>query len=277
MRNLRRLGLVGLWICLIASSPAETLRLYTSPAVGQVLATILPAMREAGVEARISGEASSAMAIQLLAGGQAEAVFTIRPMSGEDRAIAPEKPFTEVQIATQATAVIVSRDVWEGGVRALSKEQLRKIYEREVTNWKAVGGPDREIKFFNYQHGLGVWEQFAQWIYGEIRRAPLGKFETVVSGEDARNTVEFNGGSMSLAATRWADGKEVFAVALQGDSGPAVEPALERLADRSYPLARPVLVAFSEKPTGMRQRLVDFLLSPKCQEMLGRNGLIPVR
>lgn len=49
-------------------------------------------------------------------------------MSGEDRALAPEKPFVEVQIATQATALLVSRDVWASGVRALSKEQVRQIY-----------------------------------------------------------------------------------------------------------------------------------------------------
>lgn len=260
-----------------SASAEEQLRIYTSPAVGHVLAAVLPALRDAGVEARIGGEASSAVAIQMLAEGQAEAALTIRPLSGEDRAIAPQKPFTEVQIATQATAVLVSRDVWEGGVRALSREQLRRIYEQEITNWKQLGGPDRAIKFFNHQHGQGVWEQFAQWIYGEIRRAPLGKFETVVSGEDARNAVEFNGGSISLAAPRWADGREVFALALAAESRPAVEPARANLLDRSYPLARPVLIVFSEKPTGMRQRLLDFLLSEPCQALMLKNGLVPVR
>ncbi len=256
---------------------ADPLRLYTSPAVGQVLATVLPALRADGVQAVIKGEASSASAIQLVAEGQADAGFTVRAMTGEDRAIAPDKFFSEVQIATQATAVLVSRDVWESGVRALTKEQVRQIYEREFTNWKQLGGGDRPIKFFNYLPGQGVWEQFAQWVYGEIRRAPLGKFETVVSGEDARNTVEFNGGSMTIAAPRWSDGKEVFALALSNADGPPIAPNRPALIDRTYPLARPVFVIFQEKPTGERRRLLDFLLSEKCQQLLLKNGLEPVK
>lgn len=130
--------------CLLAASTpaarAETLRFYTSPAVGQAVASLLPAMHDAGVDGAIKGEANSSAAVQMLAEGQADAAFTVRPMTGEERAIAPEKPFMEVPIATQATAVLVSRDVWESGVRALSKEQMRQIYEREVTNWKELGG-----------------------------------------------------------------------------------------------------------------------------------------
>jgi phosphate transport system substrate-binding protein len=213
----------------------------------------------------------------MLAEDQGDAAFTVRPMTGEDRAVAPDKPFVEIQLATQATAVLVSRDVWESGVQALSKEQVRKIYEREVTNWKQLGGSDRPIKFFNYEHGQGVWEQFAQWVYGETRRAPLGKFEIVVTGEDARNTLEFNGGSITIAASRWADNKEVFALALSGESGPSVTPELPHLIDRSYPLARPVFVVFADKPTGTRSRMLDFLLSEKGREILAKSGLVPVK
>lgn len=258
------------------SASADTLRLYTSPAVGQVLASLMPAAQASGVDAAIKGEASSSAVIQMLAAGEADAAFTVRPMTGEDRAVAPDRSFVEVQIATQATVVLVSRDVWESGVRALSKEQLRQIYEREVTNWKQLGGEDRPIKFFNYERGQGVWEQFVQWVYGEIRRAPLGKFEIVVTGEDAQNTVEFNGGSITIADPRWSDGKEVFALALSNDGGPAVAPAAPQLLDRTYPLARPVFAVFAEKPTGARRRMLDFLLGEKCRELLTKSGLLPV-
>lgn len=259
------------------SASAEMLRLYTSPSVGQVVAAVLPVMREAGVDAAIKGEVNSAAAVQMLAENQADAAFTVRPMSGEDRALAPERPMLEVQIATQATAVLVSRDVWESGVRALSKAQVRQIYESEVTNWKQLGGADRPIKFYNYEHGQGVWEQFAQWLYGEIRRAPLGKFEIVVTGEDAHNTIEFTGGSITIAPPRWADGKEVFALALRNADGPAIAPTPATLTDRTYPLARPMLVVFDGKPTGLRRRMLDFLLGEKCREVLIKSGLVPVK
>ena len=276
---LSRPGTLFLGALLLGIPPAsaQTLHLFVSPALGQALAAVMPAVRDAGIDARIQGEAGSTQAIQLLTDGKADAVFTVRPLTGEDRAIAPDKLFVEAPLATQATAVLVARDVWEGGVHELSKEQLRQIYEREITNWKQAGGEDRPIKFYSYERGQGVWEQFVQWIYGEVRRAPLGQFEIVVSGEDARNSVEFNGGSMSIAAPRWADGKEVFALALRDEKGPAVPPTAPHLADRSYPLARPVLIVFSDKPTGARLRLLDFLLGAKCQELFAKSGLVPLR
>lgn len=257
------------------AAPAQSLRLYTSPALGQMLAASLHALREAGIDASIRGEASSATAIQLLAEDKADAIFTVRPLSGEDRALAPDKAFFEVKIATQATALLVSRDVWESGVRALTKEQIRGVYEREITGWKQLGGLDRPIKFFNYTHGQGVWEHFAQWLYGEIRRAPLGSFDVVVSAEDARNSVEFNGGAMTIASPALSDGKEVFALALQTEAGAPVAPDRERILDRTYPIARPVLIVFADRPTGPRGRLRDFFLGPKGRDLITRRGLIP--
>lgn len=254
----------------------EQLRLYASPALGQVMATVLPGARQAGVEVRIRGEAGSAEAIQLLASDQADAIFTVRPLTGEDRALSPERPFLEVPLGIQATAVLVSRDVWESGVRSVTKEQLRQIYEGEITNWHQLGGINRGIKFFSYEHGQGVWEQFVQWIYGEIRRAPLGKFEIVVTGDDAHNTVEFNGGSASIAAPRWADGRDVFALALCGDDGQPVAPTREHLLDHTYPLSRPVLLIFSDRPTGARLRLHDFLLSVPGQQLFLKSGIVPI-
>jgi phosphate transport system substrate-binding protein len=271
-------GSLAGWLFLataLSAPAAESLRLIVTPSLGQVMAAVIPAMRDVGVEAKIKSEAGSSVALQLMAAEEADAAFTVKPLSGEDRSLAPERPFVEIRIATQATAVLVSRDVWEGGVKSLSKEQLRQIYEKEVTSWKQVGGADRPIKFFNYERGQGIWEQFVTWIYGEIRKAPLGKWDIVVTGEDARNTVEFNGGSMALASPRWADGKEVFAVGLSPETGAAVPPTPEHLADRSYPLVRPVLAVFPEKPTGARLRMLDFLRSPKCQELLRKGGLIP--
>ena len=256
------------------AATGEELRLYTSPALGQMLASALPALRGEGIDASIRGEASSSVAIQLLAEGKADAIFTVRPLTGEDRAIAPDKSFLEVRIAMQATALLVSRDVWDGGVRSVTKEQVRRIYEREITSWKQLGGSDRPIKFFNYTHGQGIWEHFAQWLYTEIRRAPLGSFDAVVSAEDARNAVEFNGGSMTIASPTLSDGKEVFALAISNDGAAPVAPGRAQILDHTYPIVRPVLIVFADRPTGDRSRLRDFFVGPKGQELIVRRGLI---
>ncbi|MEA3213612.1 MAG: phosphate transport system substrate-binding protein [Chthoniobacter sp.] len=258
------------------SAEAEVLRVHSTPALGQILPALTPALRQAGIEVKVAGEGGSSAAIQSLAADETDVALTVRALTGEDRAIAPDKSFVEFQLGAQAVAVIVARDVWESGVRALSREQLRQIYERQATNWKQVGGADRAIKFYNFERGRGVWELFAWWVYGEVRKAPLGNFEIVVTGEDAHNTVEFHGGSVVLAAPRWADAKVAFALALKDGAGEAVELRMENLVNRKYPLARPVYVIFGTKPTGTRLRFLDILQSAEGQELLRKNDLIPL-
>jgi phosphate transport system substrate-binding protein len=39
--------------------------------------------------------------------------------------------------------VVVSKDIYDAGVTELTGEEVRKIYQDEITNWSEVGGPDR--------------------------------------------------------------------------------------------------------------------------------------
>jgi ABC-type phosphate transport system substrate-binding protein len=58
-------------------------------------------------------------------------------------------------------------------VKAISKKEFAALYEGALGNWKALGGEDRKIKFFNPEQGRGIWELFVTWCYGDIRKAPL--------------------------------------------------------------------------------------------------------
>ncbi|MFC7195221.1 substrate-binding domain-containing protein [Halosimplex aquaticum] len=43
------------------------------------------------------------------------------------------------------TAVVVSDAVYRTGVRSISREELLGVYNARITNWRSLGGPDREI------------------------------------------------------------------------------------------------------------------------------------
>ena len=159
-------------------------------------------------------------------------------------------------------ALIVSPDVWEGGVRALSRGQMRDIYEGRVTNWKDVGGPDRRIVFFNKEPGRGTWEVFAHWLYGDPKKAPQVSFREVGANEEARNKVASTRGAMSQLSASWADGKAVFALALKDDAGAAVEPTNANIKAGRYPMSRPLFLITNGPPQGDAKAFVDFVLEP---------------
>jgi phosphate transport system substrate-binding protein len=255
----------------------ETIRVQGSVVIREVLRNAAPVLRnELGVEIRLFSELGSSQAIVAVGAETAEVAMATRALTAGDRASYPEKHFDEVQIGMQVVALAVPVDVWNTGVRAVSKEQAIGIYEGTLQNWKALGGEDRRIKFYNVRQGQGIWELFVLWLYGDVRRAPLGKFEMVNSAEDARSSVEFNAGSMSLLAPKYIDGKAVFALALKLGDGSIIEPKREACLSGKYPLARPLYLICGEKPTGPVKKLFDFMVSPKGQEFVQKAGFLPM-
>ncbi|MCK7535525.1 MAG: substrate-binding domain-containing protein [Marinilabiliales bacterium] len=48
----------------------------------------------------------------------------------------------------------MSKEIYDAGVTALTKDQVKKIYSGETRNWKELGGPDEEILVVAREHGL---------------------------------------------------------------------------------------------------------------------------
>ena len=256
-------------------APAEVVRVNGSPVVAMAVTFAGPQLKEQGIEIKVTMESGSGNAMIALGYEVADIAMVLRAVTNTERANFPDRHFTEERIGSQAIALLVPRDVWEGGVRSVTKNQLIGIYEGNITSWKELGGEDKPIKFYNSERARGLWEFFAQWAYGDLRKAPLGeKFETVVGGEDARNTVEFNAGSCAFAPPRWADGKSVFALAIREPSGAEIEPTAPNIASLRYPLSRPVLLVFGDKPVGARKRLLEFMLGEKGQALLTKTELV---
>lgn len=259
------------------SGVGQEVQISGSPVVAMAITFAGPKLKEQGIDVKVTTESGSGNAIISLGYETADIAMTLRPVSSTERAQFPDRQFVEERIGSQAIAFIVPRDVWDGGVRSVTKNQLIGIYEGSITSWKELGGEDKKIKFFNSERNRGLWEFFAQWAYGDQRKAPLGeKFETVVGGEDARNTVEFNAGSCAFAPPRWADGKSVFALAIKEESGALVEPTAPNIASLRYPLARPVLLVFGNKPLGPRRKVLEYMLGEQGQALLTKTELVPL-
>ena len=252
------------------------IRIQGSPVVSPVLKSAAPALRAAGIEIKILEDAGSSQVAAALGAGDIDVALTTRSLTAEERAAFPERQMEEFQLGTQVVAFIVSRAVWENGVRALTREQVTNIYESRVLNWNQLGGEDRAIKFFDVAHGRGVWELFAGWVYGEARKAPAVKWEVVNEWADAKTSVYFNSGGASIVPLRYADGKEVMALAISDESGSPVEPKPAEIAAGKYPLSRPIFAVVGDKPTRNIKKLRDFLLSEKGQALVAASDLVPV-
>jgi phosphate transport system substrate-binding protein len=262
-----------------ASAEERGLNVQGSAVVGQVFKVAEPFLKkELGIEVRLITEGGSTGGITAVGGEAAQLGLLTRKLEASDRAVFPACSFDEVQIGWLALVPGVAHDVWESGIHALSREQMVKIYEGDVRNWKQIGGLDEAIKFYNPKRGRGVWELFAEWLYTRQNNAPLGeKFETVVSYKDGRDSVEFNAGSMTLLAPDFTDGKNVHALPIKEPNGSTTEPTIETLSAGKYPLSRPLMIISGRRFAGDARHVVDFLLSPRGQAMVKSQGFVPIR
>ncbi len=274
MKRVRAVLVVFVLQALAMAATAEILNIAGSSVVNLPVADIAQILREErNMEIHINTNGGSNAGLQALGGRSAQIAMTSRPLTPEDRAGAPEVTFNEIYIGEQVVALGVARDVWDAGVQALTREQLKGIYEKQYTNWKQLGGPDEKIAFFNFNEGRGIWEMFVQWLYDDAKKAPTGDFPKVGTHEEARDTVEFTRGSLSILSPLYIGGRDIRALELKEEkSSPAIGPTIENIAAHKYPISRPLYLVVDDKPTRGVKILVDLMLGERGQALMKKYG-----
>ena len=254
---------------------AATLKINGSTTVNLPVAEAAEVLRaEQKLDIQVDTQGGSSGGISALGDGLVQIGMASKHLSDADRAKYPKVSFKEIHIGEDAVALVVSRDVWESGLRALTKAQVRDIYEGRVKNWKQVGGPDRRVAFFNKEPGRGTWEVFAHWLYGDPKKAPQVSLPEVGGNEETRNKVASTKGAVSQLSSSWADGKTVFALALKSEAGEATEPTTENIATHKYPLSRPLFLLTNGEARDEAKVFVDFVLSERGQALVKKHGYL---
>ncbi len=272
---MKKITLFLLPFALVGFASAGTLKINGSTTVNLPAAEAAENLRaEKKMDIQVDTQGGSSGGISMLGDGQVQIGMSSKPLSDEDRAKYPGVKFNPVHIGEDAVAMVVSKDVWDGGVKSLSKEQVQKIYESTITNWKEVGGPDQRIAFFNKEPGRGTWEVFAKWAYGDPKKAPQVSLPEVGGNEETLNKVGSTRGAVTELSSSWADGKRAFAVGLKDESGNVVMPTPDNIATHKYPMSRPLFIITNGEPTGDVKTFVDFMLSERGQALVKKHGYL---
>lgn len=255
---------------------ASRLRVNGSTTVNPVAAEAAEVLRATKhLDITIDTQGGSSGGISGVGDGSIDVGMSSKPLSDEDRKKYPAVAFVATEIGRDAVALVVSDDVWKGGVHALSRSQVRDIYEQRTTNWKQAGGPDRAIVFFNKEPGRGTWEVFAHWLYGDPKSAPAVSHREVGGNQETRTKVASTPGAISQLSSSWATGK-VHSLALRLDDGTVVEPNASNIASGRYPMARPLFFVTNGQPKGDARILIDYVLSAPGQELVRKQGYLRI-
>ncbi len=253
---------------------AEPLRISGSTTVNPVAADAAEALRAEGVAVTVDTQGGSAGGLAQLGSGQIDVAMSSKPVGDDDRGAHPGVDFTATEIGVDAVGVVVRREVFDGGVRSLTREQAAALFEGRVANWRELGGPDLAVFVYDKEPGRGTREVLDRYLYGTDGKAPPPprneRYAVVGGNEEARAKLLSTQGAVAPLSVAFAAGyPDLAAVALDG-----VEPVPTAIASGDYPMARPLLLVTNGPPRGSAARFVDYLVSDQGQALVAEHGFL---
>lgn len=264
----------GFLICSTLLS-APSLKISGSTTVNPIAAEAAEAFRKQGWRITVDTQGGSSGGLSALGEGAIDIAMSSRPVTDKDRKKFPRIRFEKTVIGFDGVALVVSKAIYDAGVRSLTRDQIRSIYEGHTRFWKDVGGPEKPIVFFNKEPGRGTWEIFAHFLYGTPGLAPIVSHPEVGGNEEGRTKVAGHCCAITQLSTAWADASSGVR-ALGIDSGGTTRwPTRDSILSGRYPIKRELELVTNGPPSGNIKSFIDYVLSPDGQNLVVKHGYLP--
>lgn len=163
----------------------------------------------------------------------------------------------------------------------LTSEQLRQIYEGNLSDWSEVGGTPGPIQAFQRNAESGSQTMFLKLLMKE--RTPMEPPKGLVAAEMGaliEGVAAFDGEGASLGYSVYYYAQEMIGNPdIKFLSVDGVKPSPETIASGAYPLTNDFVTAIrADQPENSPARILrDWLLSDEGRQLLIEEGYIPAR
>ncbi len=215
----------------------------------------------------VSGLGSSA-GIEAVSTGTSDIGTSSRDLKDDEQDLG----LLDTPVAFDGIAVIVNP---ANPVDQLTSDQLREIFSGQITNWREVGGEDREIDLVNRDEASGTREAFKKIVMGD--EVKFDRSAVVLPGTgQVRDVVARSEGAVGYISVGFVPPRftttTVKALVVDG-----VVPSEETVATQEYPIARTLHFFTKGEPTGLAKEYIDYVLSDGVQNgAVVDAGFVPV-
>jgi phosphate transport system substrate-binding protein len=176
-------------------------------------------------------------------------------------------------VGRDAVACVVSSEIYNSGVKSLSRQQIQNIYLGKIRNWKKVGGPDRQIVVIDKEMHRGTRHVFMEYVFGrQNARAPGARLVTGSNNEE-QTKIAKSDAAIGMLSFAWIN-EEVIGVAIRDESN-IIEPNLQNIQNETYPIMRDLSLVTAGKPVGPVKDFISFVLGPVGQTIVREAGYVP--
>ncbi|MFC7204104.1 substrate-binding domain-containing protein [Haloferax namakaokahaiae] len=174
-----------------------------------------------------------------------------------------DEKYVDHVLGRDGQPVVVSKDIYDAGVTQLTGEQVKGIYQDEITNWSEVGGPDQEIYVVGRAEGSGTDTSFRLNMLGDADASMEGVDTRKGQNQQVKTVVQQNEGAIAYMALAFT-GPQVIPIGIEFE-GTLFEPdksAENTIFDSAYPLNRDLhqyTTITEDTPSGTDMREAAFM------------------
>jgi phosphate transport system substrate-binding protein len=151
----------------------------------------------------------------------------------------------------------------------ISMDQLKAIYQGQITNWKELGGPDLKITVISRDTSSGTYEVWEKIVMRKERVYP-GALLQASNGAVAQ-AVSKNKNAIGYIGIGYLN-EDVKALTVNG-----VEGTPETTLNGKFPISRPLYMFTRGWPEGDTLNFMNYVLHPeKGQKLVGAVGYVPL-
>lgn len=267
-----------------------SLKIAGSDTMVQLGQTLAKGYMEANPDKKVSVQGGgSGTGIAALLNGSTDVASASREMKPKewDQAKAKNLNIKEYIVALDALAVVVHPS---NKVTKLTIKQLSDIYAGKVTNWKEVGGDDKEILVISRENNSGTHVYFKEHVLRQGKEAkkddpnpdPLAKLEFGskvtygVSSQAIADQVKSNPAAIGYFGMGWIT-KEVKPLEISSDGKAFFAPTAANTSNKKYPIARGLQMYLNTASGEKGQKFIDFVMGAQGQKIVKDQDFVPVK
>lgn len=206
--------------------------------------------------------------------GLADASQGLSDIGMVSEALTPEeqKGMQVFLIGRDGISIIVHAD---NPLDKIVKNQVVAVYTGKINNWKDLGGKDAPIAKVHKAEGHSTLKLFLQY-FGIDSQAVKAD---VVIGDDQQGIKTVAGnqnsiGYVSIGSTQQSikQGVKVKLLTLDG-----VKATSATVADKSFPLLRPLNLVTKGQPTELTKQFIDFAQAKENYDLVRKENFVPAK
>jgi len=226
-----------------------------------------------GMQVSVTG-GGSGTGIAALMNGTTDIAAASRDLSANEKTMAGQKKLglAETVVGMDGLSVVVNP---ENPVKALTMGQLKAVFTGEVTNWKALGGPDVPVLVYSRESSSGTYAFFQEHVLEKQDYAKSARLMPATSSIIEAVSSDKGGiGYVGLGYAEEAAAKIRIVPVKKDAQSPAVMPSKATVNDKTYPIARALYLIAPAGAPPSAQAFLKYATSKEGQHIVQEAGYI---